>query len=75
MMNILSNSEMYKQHQITYDLMTEDVFIVHLPDKQVKFSKMEQGLYIFKQTTNAKVFFVNIVNKNQTIFVHQQFEN
>ena len=39
---------MSKRHCITYDSNTEDAFIVQLPHKQVKFTKTEQGLYIYK---------------------------
>ncbi len=46
--NIFSYSEMAKRHRITYDSEKEDAFTVHLPDKQVKFTKTDQGLYIFK---------------------------
>jgi hypothetical protein len=35
--NIFSYVHMKDRHQITYDGSKEDAFIVHLPDKQVKF--------------------------------------
>ena len=34
---------MAKQHQISYDLMKENAFTVHLPDIQIKVTKTEQG--------------------------------
>ena len=36
--NIFSYAEMAQHHCITYDSNKEDAFIVHLPDKQVKFA-------------------------------------
>jgi hypothetical protein len=50
--NIFSYAEMAKQYRITYDSNMEDAFIVHIPDKKVKFTKTEQGLHIFKLTIN-----------------------
>jgi hypothetical protein len=44
--NIFSYAEMAKHHQITYNSSKQDTFIVHLLDKQVKFTKTDQGLYI-----------------------------
>jgi hypothetical protein len=49
---ILSYAEMAKQHCITYNSNTKDAFVVNLPDKKVKFTKTEQGLYIFKPKIN-----------------------
>ena len=46
--NIFSYAEMAKKHWITYDLEIEDAFKVHLPNKIVKFTKTDQGLYIYK---------------------------
>ena len=46
--NIFSYAEMAKKHWITYDLDKEGAFIIYLPDKKVKFSKTDQGLYVFK---------------------------
>ena len=44
--NIFSSAEMVKQQCITYNWNTKDAFIVHLPDKIVKFTKTDQGLCI-----------------------------
>ena len=46
--NIFSYAEMAKKHQITYDSEIEDAFKVYLPNKIVKFTKTDQGLYIYK---------------------------
>jgi hypothetical protein len=50
--NIFSYMEIAKQHYITYNLNTNNAFVVHLPDKKVKFTKTEQGQYIFKPKIN-----------------------
>jgi hypothetical protein len=56
----------------------EDAFIVYLPDKKVKFTKTEQGLYIFKpkidKTRNTKAQFLNTVEENKIFFTQQQIE-
>ena len=39
---------MAKQHCITYDSNIEDAFIVHLPHKNVKSTKTDQELYVYK---------------------------
>jgi hypothetical protein len=76
--NIFSYSEMAKQHRITYNSNTENAFIVHLPDKQVKFTKMELGLYIFKpkinKTSNANAQFFNTIEENKNFFTRLQVE-
>ena len=43
--NIFSYAEMAQKHRITYDSATEDAFIVHLPDKKVKFNKTDLDSY------------------------------
>jgi hypothetical protein len=46
--NIFSYLEMAKRYCITYDSNVEDTFTVHLPDRQIKFTKIDQTLYIYK---------------------------
>ena len=43
--NIFSFAEMEDQYQITYDSSKEKAFIVHMPDKQIKFRRSDNGLY------------------------------
>ena len=56
----------------------EDAFIVHFSHKQIKFTKTEQDLYIFKpkikKSTKAHVLMVNTVDKNKAFFTYQQFK-
>ena len=76
--NIFSYAEMAKRHCITYDSKAEDAFIVHMPDKKVKFTKTDQGLYIYKpkitKSQSSEVQLLNTVNENKTFFTHQQIE-
>jgi hypothetical protein len=47
MANILSFAEMEDRHQISYNSKYEKAFIVHLPDKNVKFIRSPNVLYYF----------------------------
>jgi hypothetical protein len=52
--NIFSYAEMADRYRITYDSEKEDAFIVHLPDKPVRFKRIGINLYVFKPTTKIK---------------------
>jgi hypothetical protein len=45
--NIFSYAEMAERYKITTDSEGENAFIVHLPDKKVKFEKNENNLYVY----------------------------
>jgi hypothetical protein len=62
--NIFSLYEMEKKHRITYDSTKEKAFTVHLPNKEVKFSKSSNGLYFHKPTYNTNL------NENKTTVHH-----
>jgi len=51
--NIFSFAEMEDRHTITYDLRVEPAFTVHLPDKQVKFTRSSNGLHYFNPPYNT----------------------
>ncbi|WP_371077836.1 hypothetical protein, partial [Salmonella enterica] len=51
--NIFSFAELKDKHKITYDSSKEDAFIIHLPNKTVKFTRTSEGLYIYKPSDNA----------------------
>jgi hypothetical protein len=79
--NIFSYAHMKDRHQITYDGLKEDAFIVHLPDKQVKFHH-KNDIYVFKPPHFAKSltrnnkrvqFNVNSVEENKTFYTERQF--
>ena len=64
--NIFSYSEMAQKYRITYDLSIEDAFIVHLSDKQVRFTKTNQRLYAYKplvKKTRNEIVLINMVDK------------
>ena len=66
--NIFSYSEMAQRYQITYNLSKENVFVVHLPNRQVKFTKTSQGLYAYKppiKKTLIEIMLINTVAGNR----------
>jgi hypothetical protein len=68
---------MAKRHRITYNSNKEDAFTVYLPDKKVVFTKMDQGLYVFKpkiKKVTRETQFVNTVDENKELFTTQQFD-
>jgi hypothetical protein len=69
---------MAQKHQITYDLTKEDAFIAYLPNKKVKFTKTNHGLYMskpnIKKSQNINFQLVNTINKNKALYTHCQFE-
>jgi hypothetical protein len=77
--NIFSYLETAKHHCITYNSQKEDAFTVHLSNKKVKFTKFDQGLYIYKpkikQLIETQVQFINTINKNKAFFTHCRFEH
>ena len=44
--NIFSFAELVEKHQITFDLSMENVFLVHQPDRIIKFEHTPEGLYM-----------------------------
>ena len=45
MTNIISSADLSKNYRVTMDTSKEKTMIVHLKEKQVKFSQMSGGLY------------------------------
>ena len=75
--NIFSYAEMADRYRITYDSEKEDAFIVHLPDKTVRFERIGMNLYVFKPTTriraeNAQM--LNTLEENKTFYTERQFQ-
>ena len=66
MTNIFSLALLEKKYRVTYDSTAQPAFIVHLPDKQVRFERTESGLYIFKPKYNTK----STINKNCSFLNH-----
>jgi hypothetical protein len=79
MTNIFSYAQMVDRHPVTYDSTKEDAFIVHLPHKQVKFTR-ENGLYVYrppylKQPTITNDTKVACDNKLQPARAHTSAHN
>lgn len=73
--NIFSFAEMEDRYRITYDSSAEKAFIVHLPDRQIKFTRSPSGLYYYKpnyRTSTSEVTLVNSVEENKQLFTDRQ---
>ena len=64
--NIISLADMIEKHRVTYDSAKEKAFLVHLPEKVVKFEQMDNGLYAMDPTKNHQ--------KERTLSKYQLFE-
>ena len=52
--NIFSFAELVDKHQITFDSSMENAFLVHQPDKIVKFERTPEGLYTYRVDKDYK---------------------
>jgi hypothetical protein len=79
------NRQIYKQgiprfYKFLYDSRVEPAFTVHLPDKQVKFTRSSNGLYCFNPpyNNNLQTCAINIpmesVEKNMKMITNRQIE-
>ena len=69
--NIFSFAELKKKHRITYDSDKEDAFLVHQPDKIVKFTGTNEGLYLYKPPDRA-LNLLNTVKENEQLYTGRQ---
>ena len=74
--NIFSYAEMSDRYRITYDSNKADEFVVHLPNKDVRFTRMGMNLYVFKPPKCAQVATVllNTVEENKKFYTQRQFD-
>jgi hypothetical protein len=72
--NIFSYAEMAERYKITTDSEVENAFIVHLPDKKVKFEKNENNLYVFIPKKEKNVQLLSSVEENKGFYTSSQFE-
>jgi len=76
--NIFSYAKMADRYKITYDSEKEDAFLVHLPNKIVKFQRDFNGLYVFKPNIKTKVRdgvqFITTLEENRTFYTTRQFD-
>ena len=52
--NIFGFADLVEKHRITYDSDQEDAFLVHMPNKIIKFKQNGEGLYQYKTTPKYK---------------------
>jgi hypothetical protein len=75
--NIFSYAEMADKYRITYDSDKEDAFVVHMPDKTVRFERIGLNLYVYKPPMNKtknRVQLLNTVEENKSYYTQRQFE-
>jgi hypothetical protein len=76
--NIFSYAEMADRYRTTYDYEKDDAFIVHLPDKPVRFERIGMNLDVFETPTTIKAengdLMLNTVEENKTLYTEHQFE-
>ena len=68
---------MADKYRITYDSKKEDAFVVHLPDKDVRFERMDFNLYVYKPQIEMKtndVQLLSTVEENKSFYTLRQFE-
>ena len=56
--NIFSFAELVDEHRITFDSSMENAFLVHQPDKIVKFERTPEGLYTYRVDKDYKTSFM-----------------
>ena len=70
--NIFSYAKRANRYRITFNSEKEDAYIVHMPDKPVRFKRVGMNLHAFKPpksmvAENAQLF--NTVNENKTFYI------
>ena len=53
-MNIFGFADLVDKHRITYDSAKEDAFLIHMPEKIVKFKRSPEGLYFHQAPKKNK---------------------
>jgi hypothetical protein len=75
--NIFSFAEMKDRYKIDYSN-EEDAFIVHLPHRDVKFTRNNIGLYtyrpVLRDSRKQDMQFVTTLEENKTFYTPRQFE-
>ena len=80
--NIFSFTELVEKHRITFDSSVENVFLVHQPDKIVKFKCTPEGLYMYRVDKDYKKSlkemgssnFVTTLSENWKGYTDQQYD-
>jgi len=71
--NIFSFAEKAERYNITYDNNSEDVFVVKMKSKTIKFQKISENIYAF-DPTRKKVSLLTTLQENKKSFTKRQFE-
>jgi hypothetical protein len=76
--NIFSFAEMEDKHPVRYNSKQEHAFIVSLPHKELKFTRNESGLYVFKppyitdETRSEVNMMMDSVEENAKVFTERE---
>ena len=71
--NILSLAKVSERYRITFDNSVENAFIIHGPNRKMKFVRSQQGLYFHDATVSKKhIQFVQTVDAQKSMFTHRQ---
>ena len=71
--NIFSYAEMADRYRITYDSKKDDAFVVHLPNKAVRFERIGNNLYVYKPTkteSSQRLQLLNTVEENKSFILN-----
>ena len=80
--NIFSFAELVDKHRITFDSSVENAFLVHQPDKIVKFERTPEGLYTYRVDKDykkslkekGKSHLVTTLSENREGYTDRQFD-
>ena len=74
--NIFSYAEMADRYRITYDSTKDDAFVVHLPNKSVRYERIGNNLYVYKpprKESSQRLQLLNMVEENTSFYTQRQF--
>ena len=75
--NVFSLARMADKYRVQNDSIVEDAFIVHGPNRQVKFHRISGNLYIWvpnKQDIQAGTALVNTLQENKSFYTDRQIQ-
>ena len=78
MTNVFSLANMTKKHRVKFDSEIENAFIVHTPEKQIRFTHVAENLYVLKMS-NAKgstpiSLLMETVNENKSFHTAREIQ-
>ena len=73
--NIFGLCNLIKKYRVTFDSDKENAFVVHMPNKPIKFIASPNGLYYFKPSYKTGISnMVSTVNENRKNYTNRQFD-